>query len=64
MGSGMMARLMFSARGTWMMTEMRPCWASCYIEIEMSIVCDHLAANVEDGPTRNCNPAPYSEPVV
>ena len=31
MGSGMMARLMFSARGTWMMTEMRPCWASCYI---------------------------------
>ena len=47
-----------------MMTEMRPCWASCYIEIEMSIVCVHLAANVEDGPTRNCNPALYSEPVV
>ena len=47
-----------------MMTEMRPCWASCYIEIEMSIVCVHLAANVEDVPGPDRNPVLYSEPVV
>ena len=59
-----MAKLLFQARKTGLMTAMCPRLASCYIEIEMSIVCVRLATYAEAAPVLNRNSALYLDPVV